>query len=555
MNRYLFFLLLAQSIWASDTVQSFKTQFPNIFQENSEHKPLYSTNGINFFKPSAMLFPKSEEQLVHVVDYYLKLKKLNPEIAPFVVSGGGRKAVDKLYQGWSFDAHAHGEEDSLVINTKDLSGIYEINWEKDYDPHSKEVKVWVKAGTRWREFIDMVNAQNPHDDIYFVPIIAPTGSNISIGGSLASNTHARPSSIVGGFFADTVYAFRMVTTCNGIAGVMHVSRKDKPDLFHGVIGSFGRGGIISAVKVKLQAIPKGYKTITKLRRVKNIEDISTSLINRQKELRLNFNSDHEYFKQAFLSVGALVSSDLEKFLIFETSLEKTDQNKPSLILFESPSIKTYILQNLARCFPRLTEDIMLYYIDIISRNNEAVFYNTPLSNYIFFQDSFTESFDHKNISAHKTAHLTFMMPINNLDLAIRVIKSVSQKDIYKNIAFELQDLLPLPSTKVLMSPAYINKNDQDAQFLAYTISWAINDRNETESLMLKKELEESLHNTLVDGSPLAWLHPLKEWSHKKIRRFYKKQAHDLQNIFDKYQIDDRSIINNKLQDYLYGPVQ
>ncbi len=90
-------------------------------------------------------------------------------------------------------------------------------------------------------------------------------------------------------------------------------------------------------------------------------------------------------------------------------------------------------------------------------------------------------------------------------------------------------------------------------YIAYTLSWPVNDDTRELSRQFQATLEQTLYDTKVNGEPLAWLHPLKEFSFKSGRiEFYKNAARKLETILQKYGIQDREIFHSRIHDYLYS---
>jgi hypothetical protein len=148
-----------------------------------------------------------------------------------------------------------------------------------------------------------------------------------------------------------------------------------------------------------------------------------------------------------------------------------------------------------------------------------------------------------------------MMELANLPVAMHTIQEICQNEAYKNISFELQDILPLPRSSVLMSSSFsesIDKNLGDNSLVAYTMSWAINDKNIDASTRLQQEIQTALYQTKIDGKPLAWLHLTKEFSELDNKEFYRSSAKQLEEILQGYNIEDRIFITNRAQEWIYN---
>jgi len=145
-----------------------------------------------------------------------------------------------------------------------------------------------------------------------------------------------------------------------------------------------------------------------------------------------------------------------------------------------------------------------------------------------------------------------MLRLENLPLVIKEIQKIKETPEFENIVFELQDLLPLPSTKVLMSPAYAPANNNEV-FIAYSISWPVDKSTRDLSRRLQAKIVSTLNQIIINGQALAWLHPLKEFSFTQgPLEFYAASAQKLEQILNKYGIQDREIFYNKTHDYLYN---
>jgi hypothetical protein len=514
-----------------------------------------------------MLFPENEADLVDIIEYFMWLQEKDPHLKPMVISAGSRPLENKLSSGWSFDGHAHGHEDDIVLNTSKLSGLYQdIDWRDDFDQQKNIVKVWAYAGTPWRELITLVNEsylRNTHDENnYFVPIISPTGSNITIGGSFASNTHARATSVKGGYFADTVDAFKLVTLIYGKAALLTIDKESDPDLIYSLIGSFGRGGVISAMKIKLQLVPREKVATTKVKKVHSIDEM-TALFARDRERLMAANSSSlSTDRSAFLATLGIISDDFETFFMLENDLEKPTKTMPSFPLYGDPDCMKLFIYQVARAFPKLADKLASKYLDwhcaetlceFFSGEVSGIgeFHDQPLHNYIFFQDTFALSILNNSPQDHQTSHFTLMLKLENLKLVMNEIKRIKMLPEFKAITFELQDLLPLPSSRVLMAPAYSPQINAGI-FIAYTMSWPIDNNTRDISRRFQAKVEKVLYEMTVDAQPIAWLHPLKEFSFKNGPiEFYADSARRLQDILKSYGIEDRNIFYSKIHDYLY----
>lgn len=566
-----FYFLLAIFFWAniSQALEYFADNFPSITEVNIEERTGIASNGISNFKASGMIYPENEAQLLDVIKYYSSLKKTGQNLRPLVISAGSRPIGKKMSNGWSFDGHAQGHDGDIVLNTSKLAGLYDnIDWEQNFDQLKGVVKIWAYAGTPWRELVNLVNEsylKHTNDNQnYFVPIISPTGSKITIGGSFASNTHARGTSVKGGYFADTVDAFKLVTVINGLPTLMTVEKEIQPDLFYALIGSFGRGGVVSAIKINLQMVSRDKVATTKVKKVYSIDEMTTSfMLDRE---RLIDTSESKYLntdRSAFLASVGIISDDFGTFFMLENDLETPTSTKCSFPLYGAPDCKALFLYKVARAFPKFADYMAAKYLDYhcaktpceffsgkVSGTGE--FHDQPLNNYIFFQDTFALSILKNAPKDHQTAHFTLMMKLENLGLVMAEIQNIRALPEFQSITFELQDLLPLPTTKVLMSPGY-SPTKSDDMFVAYTLSWPLDEDTRELSRRFQEKIENKLYETKINNEPLGWLHPLKEFSFKKGPiEFYTQSAKKLEQILQAHGIEDREIFYSKIHDYLYG---
>lgn len=573
LNFLLAYLLLANSTHAihnESPIINFAQNFPNLTHVNTERQTTVASNGQSSFRASGMIFPENEADLVEIIKYFSVLKEKDQTIRPLVISAGSRSVGDNIKSGWSFDCHAQGHDGDIVLNTSKLRGLYEdIDWSHNFDQQKGVVKVWAYAGTGWRDLVNLVNESyvrhTSDQDNYFVPIISPTGSKITIGGSFASNTHARGTSVKGGYFADTIDAFNLVTLVNGQPTLMTVEKEHDPDLFYALVGSFGRGGIVSAIKINLQMVSQDQVATTRVKKVYSIDEMTQAFAADRERLAASDSKSTRTDRNAFLASVGIISDDFKTFFMLENDLETPANKMPSFPLYGAPDCKALFIHKAARAFPKLADCLAGKYLDwhcaktpceFFSGNVSGIgeFHDMPLNNYIFFQDTFALSILKNKPKDHQTSHFTLMMRLENLGAAMEEIKRIKALPEFKKIVFELQDLLPLPSTKVLMAPGY-SPNSNDDIFIAYTISWPVDDDSRDLSRILQAMIETALYEIKVDGQPLAWLHPLKEFSFKKGPiEFYAQSAQKLEKILEAYGIEDRTLFYSKIHDYLYARV-
>jgi len=575
--RRVYYFLLAIFLWANisqamhreSPILNFAENFPSITQINTQELLSVASNGISNFTSSGMIFVKNEADLLNIITYFTLLKQKDHSTRPMVIAAGSRFIDNKLSNGWSFDSHAQGQDGDIVINTSRLSGLYQdIDWEQNFDRQKGVVKVWVYAGTTWRDLVNLVNEtylRHSNDkNHYFVPIISPTGSQITLGGSLASNSHARGTSVKGGYFAETVDAFNLVTLKNGQPTLLTVEKETEADLFYAVVGSFGRGGVISAIKINLQLVSHDKVATTRVKKVYSIDEMTRRFkIDRERLMRTPDSQSLSSDRFGFLATVGIISDDFKTFFMLENDLETPTAEMSSFPLYGAPDCKALFLYKVARAFPKLADCMAAKYLDWHCAKSpceffsgevsgRAEFHDKPLNNYIFFQDTFALSISQDKPTSDQTSHFTLMMTLENLKQVMEEIKKIKALPEFEEITFELQDLLPLPSTKVLMAPGYSPTKNDDL-FVAYTLSWPVYDQTRDLSRNFQATIETALYEIKVDGQPLAWLHPLKEFSFKKGPiEFYAQSAKKLEQILQAHGIEDREIFYSKIHDYLYA---
>lgn len=560
---------ITKAIQLESAIFSLKKEFPHLTQFNTTGCASFASNGKSSFKASGIIYPESEADLYAVISFFNELRKKNSHIRPMVISAGSRHINDEVKTGWSFDCHAQGHDGDIVLNTSKLKGLYQdIDWSTNFDREKGVVKAWIYAGTPWSELLNVVNKSyvkhTGDKNNYFVPIVAPTGSQITIGGSFASNTHARGTSVMGGYFADIIDAFTMITVVNGSPSKIYVDKEQHPDLFYALIGSFGRGGIVAGIKINLQLVSRDKVATTKVKKVYSIDEMTAAFsADRERMIADAHSDDPSTERNAFLASVGLISQDFATFFMMENDLEKPTACKSSFPLFGAPSCCAGFIYQISRTLPKFSDWAASKYLDLCCAKTPCEFFsgrvsgvgefhNQPLNNYIFFQDIFAINITENEPKNFQTAHLTLMMRLENLGRAMKEIKRIKELPEFKDITFELQDLLLLPSTQVLMAPGY-SKASNDALFIAYTISWAIDDDTREKSRKLEATLEQRLYDLKIKGDPLAWLHPLKEFSFKNGPiEFYAESAQKLEEILQKYGIEDRPLFYSRIHDYLYS---
>lgn len=558
----------AQAMNPENPIMHFKSAFPSLTKINKNKCKSVASNGLSSFTAGGILYPENESDLLEIVSFYTRLKKNLPSLPPMVIAAGSRKLDDTMKSGWSFDCHAQGHNGDIVLSTSKLSGFYQpIDW-REFDRNTGVVKVWAYAGTPWRHLVDLVNdayqKEFNDDEHYFVPLISPTGSNITIGGSFASNTHSRASSVMGGYFADTIDAFHIATSVDGRPSITVVNKLQNEDLFYALVGSFGRGGVVSAMKINLQLVPIGKVATTTVKKVFSIDDVTRLFAEDRARMKASIDNGRTD-RQAFLATVGLISADFKTYFMMENDLKYPNTHEPPFPLYTAPNWKAMFIQRAARVLPTALVDFAATkFFDAHCAENiceffngdvtgTGLFHNQPLNNYVFFQDSFARNIVETKPKDHQTAHVTLMLRLENLTRVTNEIERISSQPQFKMISFELQDLLPLPSTKVLMAPGY-SPIENDDVYIAYTISWVVTEDTKALTRMLEACIEQELYDTKINGEPLAWLHPLKEFSFMNGRiKFYREAAEQLERVLKSYGIDDSGLFYSRIHDYLYGP--
>lgn len=135
--------------------------------------------------------------------------------------------------GISFDAHFINT--NAVISTRYLQRL-RIDWDNNC--------FWAQAGVTWGRVVDQLLPKG------YLPLIVPTTSHATIGGSFNCNTYSRMTAS-DGREAATIEAFELLLP-NGEC--RYCDRQTNADLFRQAIGSYGTIGIVLDVKYRMQYI-------------------------------------------------------------------------------------------------------------------------------------------------------------------------------------------------------------------------------------------------------------------------------------------------------------
>lgn len=145
--------------------------------------------------------------------------------------------------GWSLDAQSLNDDAVIVLSGERF----------DFIDAPREGPRWTTvrlgAATRWWEVLDYVAAQG------FVPATTVTGSEITVGGSLAADCLSRFAG-AWGKEGESIESFRVMT----VDGALHDARRDaRPGslsrrLFDHCVGGFGALGVVVDVTWRLRRV-------------------------------------------------------------------------------------------------------------------------------------------------------------------------------------------------------------------------------------------------------------------------------------------------------------
>lgn len=122
--------------------------------------------------------------------------------------------------------------DGILLDMKSYNKILELDKEKKL--------ITVQSGVTWADIQSYINP-------YGLALKVSQSQNIfTVGGSLSVNVHGRDIEYTS--LIESVESFRLL---NAEGDIIHVSRKENPELFHLVIGGYGLFGVILDITLQL----------------------------------------------------------------------------------------------------------------------------------------------------------------------------------------------------------------------------------------------------------------------------------------------------------------
>ncbi len=222
-----------------------------------------------------------------------------------------------------------------------------------------------------------------------------------------------------------------------------------------------RGGVVTAMQIKLQMIARNQVAITKLKKIYSLEEMTQAFV--EDHERMVPESAITNTAPMHLALVGLIGAKFDTFFMLEKDLVNPTYEKDSFPLYGPTDWKVVLLQKAAHALRILADWVATKYLDMRCAKTPCEFFSgdvtgtsefhdQPLDNYIFFQDSFARNIVESDPKDYQTSHFTLMLRLENLKRATEAISIIKNQPEYEDIHFELQDLLPLPSTRVLMSP-------------------------------------------------------------------------------------------------------
>ncbi|THV76151.1 FAD-binding domain-containing protein [Aureobasidium pullulans] len=154
-------------------------------------------------------------------------------VASQVRSFYDRKQPFRIFHGSTSSTRSQEQDRNKMISTSDFTEILKIDAEK-------RVAV-VEPNVSMEKLVD---ATLPYGLV--APVIMEF-KNITVGGGF-SGTSGESSSFRHGVFDNIVNSIEIVL---GDGDIVHASRTEKSDLFHGAAGSFGTLGVVTKIEVQL----------------------------------------------------------------------------------------------------------------------------------------------------------------------------------------------------------------------------------------------------------------------------------------------------------------
>jgi decaprenylphospho-beta-D-ribofuranose 2-oxidase len=154
---------------------------------------------------------------------------------PITARGAGRSYGDASLNGRG-----------LVVDTRQMNHI--LSWDSQEGVIDLEPGVTMEG--LWRHVLP---------DGWW-PAVVPGTMHPTIGGCMAMNIHGK-NHFRAGAFGDHIVDFDLLTPTGEL---LHCSRQDNPDLFHGAIGGFGMLGLATRIRLKVHKVNSAYLRVKAL---------------------------------------------------------------------------------------------------------------------------------------------------------------------------------------------------------------------------------------------------------------------------------------------------
>lgn len=525
-----------------------------------------SSSGQETYETDSIYEPKDSAELKEILRVtYKAMKEGDTAMFPLALGSGGYWHRNGHYQGLSFGAHAFGKAGQTYLSTRLLQKPKLEPADFNLDLKNGTALVRVNGGNTQGQVLEMAKAQLPEDirKEYTFFMTGPSSEHITVAGALAAHTHYRSTFPYGGYFLDQVENFTLVAIQDGQATEIFCSRERNSDLFHSIPGSFGRGGVITDVTLKLQLVPKNYKPTTTAYKFENLETFllgyAEAVKNIQNKELLN------PFNRSFLGINGFMSDNQFNIVTFDFQPAETVKDAPYFDLFNEPGFLTNLghfgshsLHPLANW---VTENYVLRADKQVYKNDLRpwLYFHNGFTNFqhnydsvktglripkAFFSSLFGEWFAEQVFGRNmQTAHQAYVMKLSDFEKFMHTFTKLVQDPRFSAMRFKFRDFVPMPATRTLMSPAY-SENPDDV-FAIATLSWPVNSDEEKKAIDdLKKE---------ISALDYVRIHPHKEFDSESdiLRKSFAGPAAQLEQILAKHKIDDR-IIWTKIHKALYG---
>jgi hypothetical protein len=497
------------------------------------------TGDITFIKEIEMQ-PRNDQDVMSIVLFMAQQNERK-----LVVGAGNFKSGSGGWQGLSIGGHAQGMKGDVYLSTRKLKTDPLGSFQAVFNPDDESLFITVKAGDSWEEVMQLANStlsREHQEKFQYVPFSAPTSASISIAGSLTSHGHSRTSAFGGGYMPQSVLSFSLVTMQSGEVTKLLVSAESNPELFYALPGSFGRGGVVTEVTLKLQRIPKNTRVRTTITKYDNPDDLVNDYNDMIQKLKADEIDPYQRpFASCFVSVTATGS-----YYLYSTSLvvKEAAHKYPYFDFFEKPGVISHIIQDWGHNKTRAANSL----VDVfITGNRESKTYKNHPVTWIFAQDSFLKYMQHHDkrhshpmVLAHQAYVFKGSLLAPVLDIAKKLQKNYA--DNY-GLACKMEDIVPLNGSPFLMAPAYQAKED----LFIYTFTWPIRKQTQKEGVLKFREEFLKLCDESQDIGPnMVRSHMLKEFEKDSLLIFntYKAQVSQLKKTLKAHDIDDSFMWNN-----------